>query len=40
MFKKALIIGMICLSVGSVGLARGRTTIVGSVSPASLSDSK
>ena len=35
MFKKALVISMICLSVGSIGLARGRTTVVASVSPVS-----
>ena len=40
MFKKALIISMICLSIGSVGLARGRSPVVGSVSPAVLSNSK
>lgn len=37
MFKKALIIGMICLSVGSVGLARGRSTLVGKTSPVTFS---
>ena len=37
MFKKALIIGMICLSVGSIGLARGRTTVVGKTAPVTFS---
>lgn len=35
MFKKVLIIGMICLSVGSVGFAKVRTGNPGCVSPAS-----
>ncbi len=35
MFKKALIIGMICLSVGSVGFARPRTGDPGCISPMS-----
>ncbi len=37
MFKKVLVIGMICLSVGSVGFARPRTFDPGYVAPVSSS---
>lgn len=33
MFKKAVIIGMICLSVSSIGFARIKQPGVGSISP-------
>ena len=38
MFKKALIIGMICLSVGSVSFAKVRSGNPGSISPVSSSN--